>query len=325
MVRCFLSLVLCLSACTKSLESSEVVVSRSRFSLGSLTPLAGGDSEVLIASGTSVASLGRQRATWWVGDAPRSVALPNIPVNGARFSAAGDAILVGPGRIDLSTQSFQGNLAWLAPEGPPAPGEGQLELRAASWSPDGARAALLYDWAGPSRGARPEARVRLIAAGQTKASVATAGATDVLIWGDRVVVSSPEVMVLDMDGRVAGKLPRGRGAPVRLRAGLGGVVLLDLDGSLRCLDVAQAAVFATWSGPFVDVADVPAARALVAVDAQGRVHAVCLQGAALQAIGVAETRVLDARIAVTSDRRLILAGAGPIPVVAGQFEIDCGP
>src|SRR5690606_3378586 len=102
-------------------------------------PLVGGDSEELIASGTSVATLGRRRATWWAAGPPRSAPLPDLPVRGARFSSAGDAILVGPGRVDLATQAFQGELAWLAPEGPPSPAGGRLELRAASWSPDGAR------------------------------------------------------------------------------------------------------------------------------------------------------------------------------------------
>lgn len=318
-------LVACLWACVTSQEPSEIAVPHPKFSLGSLAPLTGGDSEELITSGTSVATLGRQRATWWgaAAAAPRSAPLPDLPVRGARFSVAGDAILVGPGRVDLATQTFQGELAWLAPAGPPAPAGGRLELRAASWSPDGALAALLYTWVGPSVPARSEAQVRLVKTGTLQAPLPAPGATDVLVSGEHVIVAAPAVAVFDAQGRATGTLPKGGGAPVRLRAGLGAVLSVELDGSIRVLDVARAAVVATWSGSFIDVAEVPGERALLGVDAQGRVHAACLEGATLRPIGLAETRVLDARIAVTADHRVILAGAGPVPVVAARLELDC--
>lgn len=325
MFRRFSPLAVCLWACATSQEPSEVAVSRSKFSLGSLAPLEGGDSEELIASNTSVASLGRQRATWWVAGVSHSAALPGVPVRGARFSLAGDAILVGPGRLDLATQAFRGELDWLAPEGPPSPAGGRLELHAASWSPDGARAALLYTWVGPSLGARPEPQLRMVSAGKLLAPAPAPGATDVIIVGEHVAVAAPLVSVFDAEGRATGTLPKARGAPVRLRSGLGAVLSIELDGSIRVLDLASAAVVATWPGSFIDASEVPGERALLGVDARGRVHAACLDGSGLRPLGLVETRVLDARIAVTKDRRVILAGAGPVPVVAARLELDCKP
>jgi hypothetical protein len=99
------------------------------------------------------------------------------------------------------------------------------------------------------------------------------------------------------------------------------VFLRDADWSIRVVDPASGAVRATWAGPLLDAVALPGG--LVAIDMQGRLHAGCLTAGGVQEIGTADTEIMAAQLAATGDGRLVIAGAGAVPVHTTVVQLHC--
>lgn len=295
-----------------------------KFSIGPLVALDGGDGEAVAAAGSLIATFGAARATWWAAGPPRTAALPDLRVRGARFSQDGRALLVGTGRVDLASGAFAAHpaVAGLVDRGPPG---GGLAIQATSWSGDGRHVAVLQGWSGPRTGAVPASRVVVldVARPDDPAVIPADGATAVRIAGDRVVIAAEDSRVFDLAGAQIAALPKGHGAPIRLSGGdAGPVFLVEADFSLRVVDPATGAVRATWPGPVLDAVAVPGG--LVAIDLEGRLHAGCLGAGGVAEAGTAETGVRNAQLAATGDGRLVILGAGAEPVHTATFQLRCG-
>ena len=298
------------------------------FSVGPLTAFDGGDGEAIAAAGSHIATLGAAQATWWVGAIPHTVELPNIPVRGARWSVDGTAILVGTGIIDVAQESWLPHPAFasLVRRGPP--GEGSVVIQAASWSADGRHAAVLLGWSGPRQGggAVPAAQVVVLnlVGGAALTTLPADGASGVRIVREWVVIAAPVVRAWTFAGTKVAALPAGRGAPLALSAGDDGepMLLVDADFSIRVVDPTTWAARATWAGPFLDAVPVP--DGLIAVDLEGVLHAGCLEAGEVREVGTAETGVRGAHLAVTGDGRIVIMGAGAVPVHALPFRLRCG-
>ena len=298
------------------------------FAVGPLIAFDGGDGEAITASGSLIATLGATRATWWAGAIPHTLELPNIPVRGARWSADGAAILVGTGMIDVIHEVWLPHPAFISliQRGPP--GEGNVVIQAASWSADRRYAAAMLGWAGPrpKGGATPRVQVVVLdlVTGAVFATLPADGASGVRIVGERVIIAAPVVRAWTFAGIEVAALSGGRGAPLALSGGDDGepVILIDADFSIRVVDPTNWAVRATWAGSFLDAVPVPGG--LIAVDLAGLLHAGCLEAGEVREVGAAETRVRAAHLAVTGDARIVIMGAGAVPVHALSYRLRCG-
>ena len=296
------------------------------FEVGPLVALDGGESEAVATWRDRIASLGTSEATYWVDGRKAVVDLPNVPVGGARWSADGTAILAGTGSIDVSRRRWLANAALTDLVRPGPPGAGGLAVRSTSWSADGRHVACLLDWAGPrptdgsakavvasvdvSRAPREAARV----------DVPARDASGVLIVGELVVVAAPEVLVTTFEGEAVARLPATTGEPLWISGGGDGpVFLIDADYSIRVVDPATWTVAARWDGEFVDAVAVPGG-ALIAIGLDGVLHAGRVRGGRIEEIGTAATGIGAAKLAVTSDDRLVICGAGSEPVHTMAFR-----
>ena len=297
------------------------------FPIEPLVALDGGDGQAVAASGDRIATFGSSRATWWSSGVRRSVALPNVPVAGARWSADGTSLLAGTGTIDVAngTWSTHPAFASLAPPGPP--GAGSPVLQATSWSADARYAAALVGWSGPPpSGGTPATHIVVLdlVGGSAPVIIPADGATGVRIAGDRVVVAAPIVRVWTFDGAPIAALPAGRGAPLWLGGGEGGpVFVVDANWSIRILHPSSWSVQATWAGPLRDAVAVPGGG-IIGVDLQGKLHAGCLEGDRVREVGTAETGVHAAHLAVTGDGRLVIMGSAAVPVHTTAYRLTCG-
>jgi len=297
------------------------------FSVGPPVALTGGDGQALAASGSRIATFGASRATWWVGGTHRSVALPNVPVHGARWSADGAMLLAGTGMVDLARGTWTAHPAFdsLAQQG--SPEAGSFELKVTSWSADRRHAAALLGWSGPSpQGGAPATRVVVLDLTGASAGVDIVAddASDVQIVADRVVVAAPVVRVWTFAGAQVAALPATPGTPHALRAGDSGpLFVVDANGSIRVVNPATWSVQAVWDGPLLDAVAVPGGG-LVALDAEGRLHAGCLSGDRVRQLGIVDSGVRASRLAVTGDGRLVLQGGRPIPVATMTYRLSCG-
>src|SRR5262249_22035357 len=242
--------------------------------------------------------------------------LPFISVRGARWSRDGTAIFAGTGVIDVTGGTFTAHPAFADVVLPGPPGGGSLAFHATSWSADGRYAAALLRWTGPSLpGGDESTRVAVLdlAGGTTPVIIPADDASSVLITGDQVVVAAPVVRAWTFDGREVASLPASPDAPYSISGGDGGPVLLvDVDWSIRVVDPATWTVRATWRGPFVDAIAVPGG--VITVDFDGRLRAACLGSSELTEVGAANTGIGATRLAATGDGRIVIVGAGAVPV-----------
>jgi hypothetical protein len=295
------------------------------FSVGELVALDGGDGEAVTTWGSRIATLGASRATWWVDEVRHTVALPNVPVSGARWSADGTAILAGTGGIDVERATWSTNRAIGSLVQPGPPGRGSIVIRGTSWSADARHVAVLLGWSGPrpSDGTAPETKVVVLdlAGGSGRVDIPAEDASGVRIVGNQVVVAAPLVRAWTFAGEEVAALPATPGAPLGISGGDAGgpVLLFDADWSIRVVDAATWTVLATWTGSFLDAVAVPGG--LIAVDLEGRLHAARLGRDGVQEVGRAETGVLAARLSVTGDGRIVIMGAGPVPVHTISFRL----
>lgn len=298
------------------------------FAIGPIVALDGGDGQAITAYGSRIATFGAAQATWWtgIGGVRSSVALPQVPVHGARWSADGTRLFAGPGTIDVARGTFTKHPAFAPLSTPGPPGKGSLTVKETSWSADGKHAAALVGWSGPvPPGPVPAERVVVLdlASGAAPVTIAADGAIDVRIVGDRVVVAAPTVRVWSLGGAPIAALPAAPGAPLWLGTGGGGhVILVDPQRSLRVVSTSTWSVQATWPGPLLDAVAVPEGG-FVGIDFDGKLYAGCLDGDRIRQIGTAETGIRNGRLAVTGDGRLAIMGAGAVPVHTATYWLSC--
>ena len=293
-------------------------MTESAFSVGPLVALDGGDGEALTTWDNRIATLGAAQATLWLGGPPIRVGLPNVPVSGARWASDGSAVLAGTGRVEVEGRTWSTSPAFtsLVQSGPP--GRGSVDIRATSWSPDARHVAVLLDWNGPipTDGEEPEPEVVILDVRGSAAPVrlAAPGASGVRIIGDHVVVAAPTVRALTLKGEEVASLPATPGAPLRISAGDGDgpLFLFDQDWSIRLVDPGKWTVLATWRGSFLDAVAVPGG--IIAIDLAGTLHGGRPGRDGVEEVGLAETGIGAGRLAATSDGRLVVMGAGAVPV-----------
>ena len=302
------------------------------FSVGPLVELEGGDGEAVATWRDRIATLGASAATLWVDGGVGTLELPNVSVDGARWSTDGEAVHAGTGSIDVARRRWSTNCAIASLVRPGPPGAGSIVVRATSWSADGRHVAALLDWTGPrpTQGPTPPATVAILDVRGAAASkdaprvdVPAEDASGLLVVSDRVVVAAPVVRVWSLAGQEVATLRPTPGEPLWISGGEDGpVFLIDADYSIRVVDTATWAVAATWDGEFVDA--VAVAGGMIAVDLEGVLVAARLGPAGVEEIGRAATGVGAARLAATGDGRLVIVGAGPVPVHTMTFHLDPG-
>jgi len=307
--------------------SRQSMLNQPDFVAGPLVALQGGDGEAVAASDSRIATLGSHQATWWVNETPHTVALPGIPVRGARWSADGNAILAGTGVVDVVRETWSAHPALAGIAKPGVPGQGAMVIHSTSWSADQRYAAALLNWSGP----QPESdeviseHVVLLDLSGVAAPIVIPieGATGVRIIDDRVVVGARIIQVWNFAGHKVADLPATSGAPLAISEGdHGGPLLaLDEDWSLRVIDTATWTLRARWGGRFLDAVTVPGG--LIAVDHEGILHAGCVEADEVREVGTFATGILAAQMAATGDGRLVIVGAGPAAVQTMRFHLAC--
>ena len=110
--------------------------------LSTFTQLRDGFSQA-IAPGAPLVTLGGG-ATWWEGDAPVTVALPqNVTPYGSRWKPDGKALSIGLGAIDLAARTWRPEPA-LQAFNRPGPG-GVSPVRQVAWFADTSHVAMVIE------------------------------------------------------------------------------------------------------------------------------------------------------------------------------------
>jgi hypothetical protein len=304
---------------------ADIPPSGASFSIGRVVALGGGEGTAITARGSHIATLHANGVTCWVNRVRRTVVLPWIRVDGARWSADGTTLFAGPGRIDVARGTWSGHPAFANLTLPGPPGGGSLELLATSWSADGRHAAALLAWQGPRPMTTPTPPARVIlldlAGSAAPVTLPAAGASTVWIAGDRVVVGAPVVRVWTFAGAEIAALPSEIAPPHRIWAADGGPVLLIDGNAVRVLEPATWTVGARWAGPFIDAVGVPGG--VVALTMGGQLRAACVAQGGVRDAGTAEIGRDAIVLAATGDGRLAITGLYGARVV--PFSLRCAP
>lgn len=281
------------------------------------TPLRDGFNQA-IAPGNQIVTLGAG-ATWWQDDAPVMVALPpNTPVDGAQWTADGASLRVGLGTLDLAARTWRAEPAleaWNRP-GP----RGEHPVRAVAWSSDASHVALLLEARSPDGKRTAEVAIASAADGRERGRRELAGASKLIASGDRVLVAAATPVVLDLDAKVIAQPSPVPDSVVRVREGSGMFAAVGVAGAVALIHPADGNVVASWDAHAVDA--VPVANGLVAIDFEGTVRVGCLDGSGIKTVAEVASGVRAAVIRVVGDR-VIVAGAGAVPVHAARFANPC--
>ncbi len=257
-------------------------------------------------------------ATWWERDRPVTAELPpNIPVDGARWTADGKSPRVGLGTIDLKARAWRADPG-LASWGAPGP-QGQAAVREAAWFTNTVHVALLLETRTPQGKRTTEVVVVTAADGKVRGRRELEGACALIASDDRVLVAAKEPVVLDLDANVVAR-PAMPLSVTRVREGAGMFAALGAAGDVALVRPTDGVVIATWDVNAVDVVPVP--KGAVAVDFEGNVRVGCLQGNALRNVGEVASGVSGAVIQLV-DSRIVVAGAGADPVRVATFTNPC--
>lgn len=279
--------------------------------LSAFTPLQGGFSQA-IAPGKTLVTLGGA-ATWWERDAPVTVALQDVPSDGARWVVDGKSLRVGLGTLDLSARTWHLEPA-LAAWNRPGP-DGALPVKAVAWFADAAHVAMLVAQAGKPA----ELVIAGAADGKVRGQRVLDGARAMVAGRDRVLVAAARSAVLDLDGNVIAEptLPDGL---VRVREGAELFAAVGAAGDVALVRPADGAVLATWDAHAFDAVPVP--HGVVAIDLAGDVMVGCLDGSTIRKVAQEPSGARGAVIQLVGDR-LVVAGAGAHPVRVATFASPC--
>lgn len=282
--------------------------------LSSFRALPGGQSQAIAASDGHLVTLNANSAAWWEGDVVVTARLPGVPVDGARWTADGAGLLVGPGRLDIATRAWSPDpsFATLVRPGPDAP-----TLRAVAWAADGTHAAVLLDPAPPSPGARrPASVVEIRRMPGVRARIEAPTARAVAFVADRLAVGAEGVRLYDLDGALVGEAAVGKVA--RLRTDGRTLAALGVDGRVALLDGASGALLARWDQVFVDVA-VQGSR-VVGVDLAGVATVACWEAGRVEAVTSIATGTAAPVVAIDGSS-VIVAGRDGVRV--GALTGEC--
>lgn len=284
--------------------------------LAAFTPLQGGFSQA-IAPGNTLVTLGGA-ATWWERDVPVTVALPNVPSDGARWVSDGKLLRVGLGTLDLAARAWRPEpaLASWNRQGP----DGVLPVKAVAWFADAAHVAMLI--ASRARDGRrtTEIVVASVSDGRARGRREIEGASALVASGDRLLVAARKVVVLDLDAKVVGEPSPIPDSVTRVREGGGMFAAVGAAGDVALVRPVDGAVLATWGANALDAVPVP--RGAVAIDLEGNVLVGCLEGTTIRKVADAASGARGAVIQLVGDR-IVVAGAGANPVRAAAFANPC--
>ncbi|MBA3394498.1 MAG: hypothetical protein H0T89_17770 [Deltaproteobacteria bacterium] len=318
-IRASVLLAVSLFICTGCSKGEPPMSSAAPKTLSAFTSLSGGFSQAIAPGGQLVTLNSGAGATWWEGDRPVTAELPpNIPVDGARWTADGKSLRVGLGTIDFKSRAWRADPA-LASWGAAGP-QGQAAVREAAWFSNTLHVALLLETRTPQGKRTTEVVVISAADGKERGRRELEGATALIASDDRVLVAAKEPVVLDLDANVVATPSSMPLSVTRVREGAGMFAALGAAGDVALIRPADGVVVATWDVNAVDVVPVP--KGAVAVDFEGNVRVGCLQGNALRNVGEGASGVSGAVIQLV-DSRIVVAGAGADPVRVSTFTNPC--
>jgi hypothetical protein len=284
--------------------------------LSAFTPLHGGFSQA-IAPGRQLVTLGGA-ATWWESDVPVTVALPNTPSDGARWTPDGKSLRVGLGTLDLAARAWRPEpaLATWTRQGP----DGVLPVKAVAWFADTRHVAMLTASRGRD-GKRSTAIVVVsVADGRVRGQRELDGATALIASEDRLLVAATKVVVLDLDAKVVAEPAPIPDSVIRVREGAGVFAAVGAAGAVALVRPADGAILATWDVHAFDAVPVP--HGVVAIDLEGNVLVGCLEGSAIRKVTEVASGAPSAVIQLVGDR-IVVAGAGADPVRVATFASPC--
>jgi hypothetical protein len=91
-------------------------------------------------------------------------------------------------------------------------------------------------------------------------------------------------------------------------------------GAVSLIRSTDGAVLATWEGNAIDA--VPVSNGVVTIDFEGDVRVGCLDKGGIRLVATASSGVRSAVLQLV-ENRLIVAGAGAVPVHAATFDNPC--
>jgi len=288
--------------------------------LSAFTPLKGGFSQAIAPGGIPMTLGSGAGATWWERDVPVTAELPpGTPVDGTRWTPDGKLLRVGLGALDLAARAWHPDPAlevWSRP-GP----DGSIPIKAVAWTTDAAHVALLNATRTPDGRRTTEVIVVSASEGRERGRQKVEGASALVASGDRVLVAGRKVVLLDLDAKVVAEpapLPK---SVVRIREGAGLFAAIGAGGAVALVRPADGAVLATWDGNAIDA--VPIAHGVISVDQDGNVRIGCVDRAGIRTVASAPSGVRGAVIQRVGER-LVLAGAGAVPVRVATLASPCG-
>lgn len=278
--------------------------------IGTWSTLEGGQSQALAANRGRLVALNGNSAVWWQDGETITVALPGIPVDGSRWD--GEALQVGPGRLDLGTRRWTPSGPFADHEAflPPRPGSLGTSVLAMAWGAD--RAALSFE---RSAGAGRDPGVVEVRdqGGATTLRLAVPNARALAFVGDRLVVGADTTRIYAPDGTLVAEIP---GMVARLRSDGRTLAVVRMDGAVALVDPASGATLGTLAGRFLDAA--VREDLVVALDRANALHVACRS--ALDEVRVFEVGG-SAEVVAIDAATIVVAGAGGVRV--GQITGGC--
>ena len=282
--------------------------------LSTFTPLKDGFSQA-IAPGAPLVTLGAG-ATWWDGDVPVTVALPqNGTPYGSRWKPDGTSLCLGLGALDLAARTWRPEPG-LQAFNRPGPDRG-YPVRQVAWFADTSHVAMVIE-ARATPGTRTQEIVTASADGHVRGRHRVAGMVTAMVASDdRVLVGASKMVVLDLDAKVIAEPAL---SVLRVSEG-GGMFAATLTArGVALLRPSDGAVLATWDVPANDAVPVP--HGVVAVDFEGTVRVGCLDGGVVREVANVASGTRAPIIQRVGDR-IVVAGSDANPIRVATFTNPC--
>lgn len=275
--------------------------------------LRGGTAQV-IAAGEPLAVVGARLVTWWDGDNPIEVPLPqDVDPYGARWLTDHKVLRVGLGGVDVAART------WRAEPGLRSfDSSGTQSSTRTAWFADGVHVAIVRETLDPE-GGRTTELVVADTSGKVRGRHALPGmVTAIAASHDRVLIDATKLLVFDLDAKLVAE-PAGSALRVSERGGMFAVTLTG-DHGVTLLRPADGSVIATWNLAANDAVPIPQGVAAVARD--GTVHAGCIAGATVTEKASAKSGAIRPIIQRVGNR-LVVAGGTIDPVHVATFVTPC--